>query len=149
MDPGRSAESGILAVIVDDKGPLRKAGHMSYPPPGPPAYGPTPMAPSEETTWCALAHASALVLAIIGPLLIMVTLGARSPRVRAASTEALNFQITYALAVLASVPLFFVVVGFVTFVVAMVAYYVLAILATVTAARGIDYRYPAILRFVH
>ena len=107
------------------------------------------MAPSEETTWSALSHASALVLAIIGPLLIMVTLGARSPRVKAAATEALNFQITYTIAFLVSVPLFFVVVGFVTFLVAIIAYYVLAIVATVNASRGLEYRYPAILRFVH
>ncbi len=106
------------------------------------------MPPSEETMWSALAQASGLVLSIIGPLLIMVILGPRSPRVRAASVEALNFQLTYLVVMLISVPLFFVGIGIVIFVVAIVAYYVLVIIATITAARGSDYRYPAIVRVV-
>lgn len=121
---------------------------MSYPPPGAPGFGQPPMSPSDETLWSALAQASGLVAAIIGPLLIMVIFGDRSPRVRANSVEALNFQITYMIAILVSIPLFFVVVGIVTFVVAGIAFYVLAIIATVNASRGIDYRYPAILRLV-
>ncbi len=122
---------------------------MSYPPPGQTGYGQPPLSPSDETLWSALAHASGLVLAVIGPLLIMVILGPRSPRVKASATEALNFQITYMIAILVSIPLFFVVVGIFTFMVAVVAFYVLAIIATVNAARGVDYRYPAILRLVH
>ncbi|MGB7980920.1 MAG: DUF4870 domain-containing protein [Candidatus Nanopelagicales bacterium] len=121
---------------------------MSYPPPGPAGYGQPPMSPSDETLWSALAHASGLVLAVIGPLLIMVIMGPRSARVRANSVEALNFQITYMIAIIVSIPLFFVGVGIVTFSVAVIAFYVLAILATVNSARGVDYRYPAILRLV-
>lgn len=120
---------------------------MSYPPPGP-TYGPAPLSPSDETTWSALAHASGLVLAIIGPLLIMVIMGARSPRVKATSTEALNFQITYMIAFLVSIPLFFIVIGIVTLTIAIIAFYVLAIIATVNASRGVDYRYPGIIRFL-
>lgn len=121
---------------------------MSYPPPAAPGTGPQPMTPTDETMWSALAHASGLVLAIIGPLLIMVIMGPRSQRVRANATEALNFQITYMIVMLVSVPLFFVLVGVITFTVAVVAYYVLAIIATVRSAQGVDHRYPAILRLV-
>ncbi len=121
---------------------------MSYPPPGPAGYGQPPMSHSDETLWSALAQASGLVLAIIGPLLIMVILGERSARVRTNSVEALNFQITYMIAIFVSIPLFFVVIGIFTFTVAVIAFYVLAIVATVNAARGVDYRYPAIMRLV-
>ena len=52
------------------------------PPPQPPGYaappGEQPLSQSDERLWAMLGHLSELVLAIIGPLLIMVLLGKRS-----------------------------------------------------------------------
>ena len=70
------------------------------------------------------------------------------PYLRHHAAEALNFQILVTLAVLVSIPLMAVGVGFVTLLVALAADVVLGVVAAVRAARGVWWRYPVNLRLV-
>ena len=60
-------------------------------PPGPGEAGPPT---DEQKLWGLLSHLSLFVLAIIGPVIVMQTLGKRSQYVRYHAAEALNFHIT-------------------------------------------------------
>src|SRR5260370_42131881 len=81
----------------------------------PPGYGPPghqpPLRADEERLWALLCHLSYFVLGIVAPLIIMLTLGTRSPYVRHHAVEALNFHITAWLAAGVSGPLILAVIG--------------------------------------
>lgn len=124
----------------------------------PPPYGQAPahsgMTPADERLWGLLAHLSWILGAIVaiaplGPLVVFLVYKDRSPFVREHAAEALNLWITIYLVMAVSVPLMFVLVGFVTFAVAAIAGLVLSIVAAVAANGGERYRYPLVLRLVH
>jgi uncharacterized Tic20 family protein len=71
-----------------------------------------------------------------------------NPYLRHHAAEALNFQITFALVVLVSLPLMLIVVGFVTLLLAVIANVVLGVVGAVQAARGVWWRYPVNLRLI-
>lgn len=118
-------------------------------PPGPQGYGPVAMSPSDERTWGMLAHLSGLFLSFLGPLLVMLIQGPKSPFVRDQSVEALNFQLTVMIAAFVSIILMFVLIGFLLIFVVFVAALVFEILASIAANRGERYRYPINIRMVH
>ncbi len=122
------------------------------PPPGPaappPPPGPQPMSQSDERLWAMLSHLSYFVLAIIAPLIIMLTLGTRSAFVRSQSVEALNFHITLLIASIVGLVLSLVGIGVVILVIVWIGGLVLAILASVKSYGGEDYRYPVNIRLV-
>ena len=64
------------------------------------------------------------------------------------SKEALNFQITLAIAYIVSLFLMIIVIGFVTFAIAWICAIVFAIIAAMAANKGEAYRYPVTLRLV-
>lgn len=132
-----------------------------YPPsPGyapPPGYQPPPypghgqwggQSTSDETTWAVLAHLSLFVLGFIGPLVILLTSGERSPFVRGHAAEALNFHITVLIACVVSFVLIFVVIGIFLLPAILIAAAVFAVIAAVAAGRHQPYRYPVNIRFV-
>lgn len=131
----------------------------SAPPPPPPSYQPAyggarPMSPSDERLWATLAHlswiaGSIIAIAPLGPLVVFLIFKDRSPFVRRASVEALNFWITVYIGLAISIALMLVIVGFFTFPLILLAALILSILAAVAANRGEDYRYPFTLRLVH
>lgn len=115
--------------------------------------GPGQLSPQEERTWGMLAHLSAIVaavvfLAFLGPLLVMLIQGPKSPFVRRQAVEALNFQITTYVAAIVSAILIVVFIGILLLPLVGIAWLVLTILASVAANRGEDYRYPVNLRLV-
>jgi uncharacterized protein len=123
----------------------------AYGPPGygAPGYGYNTGAPtSDDRTWAMLSHLSYFALAIIGPILIMVTKGKESAFVRDQAVEALNFHITLLIAYVASFILIFVVIGIFTFIAVVIGGTVLAIMASIAGYRGQPYRYPVTLRLV-
>ncbi len=127
-----------------------------YPAPQPYGQGPTglAMSPAEEQNWCVAAHLSGLVasfvvLPFLGPLLVLLIAGGRSPRVRRNAVEALNFSISALIYGLVSFVLLIILVGFVLLPAVAIGYLVLSILAAVAASQGTDYRYPLTLRLVH
>jgi uncharacterized Tic20 family protein len=109
--------------------------------------GPAPLSPSDERTWSIAAHlspflASFVGLPFLGPLVIYLVFRDRGPFVRHHAAQALNFQIIVAIGILISVPLMFVLVGFITAAVIAIAAIVFQIVAAVEANNGKWYRYP-------
>ncbi len=122
-----------------------------------PAYPMVPynqqLSPADEVTWSSAAHWSAILasfvgLGFLGPLLVMLIQGPKSARVRANAVESLNFEITYVLAMIASVLLMLVVIGFVTIFLVPLVWLILRIVAAVQTSGGNDYRYPVNIRLV-
>ncbi|MCQ4165331.1 DUF4870 domain-containing protein [Tahibacter sp. P2K] len=143
-------------------------------PPPPPQAAPPPPPPlesgaaisAEERQWAMFAHLSALLGGIltgafgglgvfIGPLVIWLMKKETMPFVDDQGKEALNFNITVAIACLALVVLSVVTLGIglliavPLFLVIAVAWLVFTIIATIKANEGVAYRYPLCLRLVN
>ena len=111
------------------------------------AAGPAPLSPTDERNWSIAAHlspflASFVGLPFLGPLVIYLIFRDRGPFIRHHAAQALNFQIIVAIGILISVPLMFVLVGFITAGIIAVAAIVFQIVAAVEANNGKWYRYP-------
>lgn len=111
---------------------------------------PTP----EERNWGMFCHLAAFIGIIIpfgsllGPLVIWLIKREEMPFVNYHGKEALNFQITYLIAVLISAALTVVLIGFLMLAVIAIAWLVFVILATIAASKGEYYRYPFIFRII-
>jgi uncharacterized protein len=121
-------------------------------------YGSQPTTP-DERTWALFAHLSGLIaafffLGFVGPLIVLLVQGSRSPFVRRHSVEALNFQLTLLLLSILAAIVVTLTLGLALLVVApiglVVAVAALAfiIVAMVKANHGEDYRYPLSWRVV-
>ena len=110
---------------------------------------------ADERQWAMIAHLSALSGLIIpfgnvlGPLIVWLMKKDTMPFVEQQGKEALNFQITVALALLVSGILIFVVIGILLMPVIAVAALVLTIMAGIKANEGVAYRYPFTLRLIN
>lgn len=116
---------------------------------------PAPSAPSaEEKQWALFAHLSALVGFIVpfgnvlGPLIIWQIKKAEMPFVDDQGKEALNFQITVLIALIACFVLMFVVIGMLLMPIVGIAALVFTIIGGIKANNGETYRYPFTLRLV-
>lgn len=118
------------------------------PPPPPPAPGQQPLSESDAKMWAMLAHISGLVITVIGPLIIMLVFGPRSEFVKKQSTEALNFQIVYLIAIIVSSILTIILIGLILLPIVFIVGVVLMIMAGVKSYNGEDYRYPINIRMV-
>jgi uncharacterized protein len=122
---------------------------LSTPPPAP-AGTPSP----EERQWALFAHLSALIGyiipfgSIIGPLIIWQIKKNEMPFVNDQGKEALNFQITVAIAAIVCMILIFVLIGIFLLWILAIADLVFIIIAAIAANNGQAYRYPLCLRFV-
>ena len=133
----------------------------AYPPPqqwhgypGAGGQGGSRLTPADERTWAGAAHwsaivASIVVLAFLGPLIVLLVKGNDSPFVRRQAVESLNFQLTILIAAVVSFALVFVVVGVILLPLVGLAWLVFTIIGAVKASSGEDYRYPVSLRMVH
>jgi uncharacterized protein len=108
----------------------------------------------DDRTWGSLAHLAALCGMLIpfgsllGPLIIWRTRGQRTPFVGDQALEALNFNISVALAFLACLALVWLFVG-ILMVFALALYWMLmTVVATFRASEGRAYRYPITLRLI-
>ena len=78
-------------------------------PPPPPSSMPEPATLAEEKTWSVWSHAGPLVAGLVSlpgfivPLVIMLTKGKTSARIRRNAVESLNFQLTTLIAFIALV----------------------------------------------
>ena len=122
------------------------------------AFSPPP-APEGEVTaqarqWGLFAHLSALAGLIIplgnilGPLIVWQVKKDELPFSSDQAKEALNFNITMAIAGIVSWLLMFVLIGFLLLPVLAIAWIVLTILAAIKANNGEAYRYPFALRLI-
>jgi len=105
-----------------------------------------PFPTGEERVWAMLSHWLGLATWVIGPGIIAATKGRQSAFVRAQAIEALNFQITWTLAMIA-MPLIAVLtlgVGVLLF----GAVPIMIIIAGFVALAGTAMRYPLCLRLI-
>lgn len=102
----------------------------------------------DEKTWGLIAHASAIVLTFLGPLIALAVKGNESKWVRSHAIESLNFNITIFIGYMVGGVLTVVVVGVCLLIPLSVAAVVLSIVAGVKAFQGHSYRYPFTLRLI-
>jgi uncharacterized Tic20 family protein len=108
--------------------------------------------PKEARMWAMLCHLLGLFTCFIGPLIIWLVKKEENAFIDNQGKEALNFQITVAIAfVLAFVltpVLMFICIGFALVPAVFIADLVFCILACVKSNSGEAYRYPVSLRLV-
>ena len=124
----------------------------------PDAFSPPPSpggeVSAEQRQWGLFAHLSSLVGLIIplgnilGPLIIWQVKKDEMPFAADQAKEALNFNITMAIAGVVAWLLVFVLIGFLLLPLIGIAWIVLTILAAIKANGGEAYRYPFALRLI-
>lgn len=108
----------------------------------------------EDRNWSTIAHLSALsgfiipFGSILGPLVVWLIKKDQSPHIADQAREALNFNITIGIALIVSLCLMLVFIGFLLFGVVALAWLVLVIVAAVKSSDGTLYRYPFTIRFL-
>lgn len=112
-------------------------------------------AAKDEQNWAMICHLSALagfVIPfgnIIGPLVAWQMKKDAMPLVDLHGKEALNFQITVTIAVLACLPLMLILIGIPLLFIVGIGALVLTIIAAVKVANGqLDYKYPFAMRLI-
>ena len=104
-----------------------------------------------------LAHAIPLVamvvsaglLGFVASLVLYLIYKDRGPFARENAANSLNIQITTGIVLLVSIPLMLVLIGFVTFGLALGGAFVLHLIGAIKANRGEWWRPPMTLRLVH
>ena len=116
------------------------------------AYGAgagAPLSDADQRMWATLAHIGGLLLSFVAPLVIWLVFKDRGRFVEEQAKEALNFQITLAIAAVAITILTTITFGlasplFLAFLVALV----FMVMGAIATNRGEAYRYPANLRLI-
>jgi uncharacterized Tic20 family protein len=93
----------------------------------------------EDRLLGAMAHGTAMVPIVVGPLMLMLTAGRKSPYVRQHAVEALNFQLTLLLVTIVTFG-----IGGIVYMVAWLVW----LLGSLVALTGERFLYPFILRLV-
>jgi uncharacterized Tic20 family protein len=129
----------------------------SYPPPDPGSW-PEPenygqVVSSEDRNWAVAAHIGSILtawfaLGLIAPLIVLLVRGGESPFVRRHAVESLNFQINALVYSVVFFLLVFVLIGFVLLPLYGLFYVICVVLATISASRGQDFRYPLTVRVI-
>ncbi|TXK62167.1 DUF4870 domain-containing protein [Alkalisalibacterium limincola] len=161
----------------ENQGPPQSPPPQSPPPQSPPPQTPPPspdphdtaataaLPPQEERTWGMLAHLAALLGGLlsswlgglgvfIGPLVVWLVKKDTMPFVNDQGREALNFNITIAIGVLALIIITVITFGIgilltVPLGIALGIYWlVFTIIAAIKANEGVAYRYPFTLRLI-
>ena len=129
-------------------------------PPSPPQPEPPTTQSSDERLWALIGHLSAFsffvtgIGCIVGPLIVWLVKRDTLPFAAEQAKEALNFNITVAIAFVALVIFTIVTLGigvllaYPAGVVLFIAWLVLTIIAAIKANEGVAYRYPFTLRLV-
>jgi uncharacterized protein len=120
----------------------------------PTASAAAPLSESEDRQWASFAHLGG-ILGFLPSLIIWLVFKDRGPFTNSEAKEALNFQITVAIATFAlyviGTILLLVVIGFLFYVLAFlvwIAAIVFSIVGFTKAKDGIPYRYPVALRLI-
>lgn len=96
-----------------------------------------------------LAHLLGIFSGFVGALVLWLVKREEAGFVADQTREALNFQITVAIALVASLMLQTVLIGFLLLPIVLVVNFVFCILAAVAASKGSSYRYPFAIRLVN
>jgi uncharacterized Tic20 family protein len=125
---------------------------VTPPPPNDPSQAGLPV--PDQRQWAMFAHLSALAGlvmpfgSILGPLIVWLIKKDTMPLVNDQGKEALNFNITVAMAAVVCGVLVFVLVGFLLLPALVITWLAFVIIATIKASEGVTYRYPFTLRLV-
>jgi uncharacterized protein len=113
---------------------------------------PAPVATGEvskdDKTMGMLSHLLAIFIGFLGPLIIYLVKGKESEFISDQSKEALNFQITVFIALVACGVLSLVLIGFFLIPVVLLGNLILTIMAAIKANDGVKYRYPFAIRLI-
>jgi len=114
----------------------------------PPAPGGA--ASQEDRTLALLTHLSGIVLSFVVPLVVWLTNKDKADKgfLNDQAKEALNFQITVAIAWVIAVTLSVLLIGFLLYPVILLVNLIFCILAGIKANEGVAYRYPFALRLI-
>jgi len=114
-----------------------------------------PQVSKDEQNWAMICHLSALAGFLIpfgnifGPLIVWLIKRGEMPLVDRNGKEALNFQITVAIAIAICIPLMFILIGIPLMFIVGIGALVLTIMAAVKVSNGnFDYRYPLTIRLL-
>ncbi len=113
-----------------------------------------PPTAKDERTWAMLCHLSTLAGFVIpfgniaGPLVIWLIKKDEFPLVDDQGKEALNFQISMTIYVIASIILIFLLVGIPLLIGLGLFDLIVTVIAAINANDGVKYRYPLCIRFV-
>jgi len=127
---------------------------MSIPPSDVSTPPPAGTPDNEEKQWALFAHLSALIGyvipfgSIIGPLIIWQVKKNEMPFVDDQGKEALNFQITMAIAAIVCIVLMLVLIGFLLIWIVGILDLIFIVIAAIAANNGQAYRYPFNLRLI-
>ena len=128
---------------------------MENQPPTPPyTPAPIPMSESDARMWAMSTHLSALtglftgIGSLVAPIIIWQIQKDKSAFVDYHGKEAVNFQITMAIAFAISFILMFIVIGVFLISIVGIVWLVFIIIAAVKANNGEYYRYPLTIRFI-
>lgn len=115
-----------------------------------PSPAPTGTASQEDKTLALLTHLSGIVLSFIVPLIVWLIHKDKADKafLNDQAKEALNFQITMAIAFLACSVLTLIVIGALLAPLVWVFDLIFCIVAGVKANEGVAYRYPFTLRLI-
>jgi uncharacterized Tic20 family protein len=116
-----------------------------------PAPPPLPGGASQEDrTLALLTHLSGILLSFIVPLVVWLTNKDKADKgwLNDQAKEALNFQITIAIAYVACMVLAVIIIGGLLAPVVWLVNLILCILAGVKANEGVSYRYPFAIRLI-
>ena len=106
-----------------------------------------PLTEAEDKQWASFAHLGG-ILSFLPALIIWLIFKDRGPKTNVEAKEALNFQITIAIALVISYVLTIVLIGFLLVPLVYVASIVFSILGFVKVNGGESYRYPFALRLI-
>jgi uncharacterized Tic20 family protein len=115
---------------------------------------PTASTTKDERTWAMLCHLSTLAGFVIpfgnivGPLVMWTIKKDEFPLVEDQGKEALNFQISMTIYIIAAVILIFLLVGIPLLIGLGLFDLIVTVIAAINANDGVKYRYPLCIRFV-
>jgi uncharacterized protein len=118
------------------------------PPPQTPYATVQPLSPSDEKLWSTLTHIGGIFFGFLAPLITFLVFKDRGAFVRHHTAQALNFQITLAIAVFVCVILSFAIIGFFLIPVVAIIGIVFPILAAIASNKGEWYRYPVAIPMI-
>ena len=114
-----------------------------------PAYGvQPPLTDSDQRMWSVFAHIGGVFVSFLVPLVILLVFKGRGAFVEDQAKEALNFQITLAIAYVVGGLTAILIIGIFILLAAGICSFVFAIMAAIASNRGELYRYPLPLRLV-
>ena len=104
----------------------------------------------DDKTMALIGHISGIVAGFIGPLIIWLINKDKTDKgwLIGQAKEALNFQITVALAWIIAIALSVLLIGFLLYPVILIGNILLCIMAGMKANEGVDYRYPFAIRLI-